>query len=273
MPNGAFDINDKIIFTDDLGEFDRQKMSGYILHSLCLDGRMEFHFNGKRFIFEQGDLLIMRKTFLMERVGVSEDFKAISVLIDAGFVEYCSPQSNYGIKGQLALFLNPVMKLSECQFELCKKDFSDVKYRINNRCFVFYDEGVRCAVQTMILDFFNFHARLNGENTVSLQHASIMNRFLDMLEAQTYRKVREVSYYASELCIAPKYLSEICKKASGHSANFWINRYTILDISRLLRQKGMTFVEISDLFNFSSPAYFSRYVQRYLGISPSDYRD
>lgn len=70
-----------------------------------------------------------------------------------------------------------------------------------------------------------------------------------------------------------RYLSEVSKKASGYAANFWINRYTILDISRLLRDKSLTFVQISDMFNFSSPAYFSRYVQQHLGVNPSNYRE
>nr|WP_296261433.1 helix-turn-helix domain-containing protein [uncultured Phocaeicola sp.] len=47
---------------------------------------------------------------------------------------------------------------------------------------------------------------------------------------------------------------------------------TDLDISRLLRDKSLTFVRISDLFGFSSPAYFSRYVQQHLGVSPTEYR-
>ncbi|MBR1570505.1 MAG: AraC family transcriptional regulator [Bacteroidales bacterium] len=42
--------------------------------------------------------------------------------------------------------------------------------------------------------------------------------------------------------------------------------------SRQLRDRSLSFTEISDLFNFSSPAYFSRYVQRYLGETPSEYR-
>lgn len=77
---------------------------------------------------------------------------------------------------------------------------------------------------------------------------------------------------SSELCIAPKYLSEISKSITGNSANWWINRFTVLDISRQLRDRSLSFVDISEMFNFSSPAYFSRYVQRYLGESPSEYR-
>lgn len=84
---------------------------------------------------------------------------------------------------------------------------------------------------------------------------------------------REVSYYADALCVTPKYLSEVSKKVSGYPANYWINRYTSLDIARLLRDKTLTFVQISDMFRFSLPAYFSRYVQRTLGMNPTQYRE
>ena len=67
-------------------------------------------------------------------------------------------------------------------------------------------------------------------------------------------------------------LSEISKSITGNTAHWWINRFTVLDISRQQRDRSLSFVDISELFNFSSPAYFSRYVQRYLGSSPSEYR-
>lgn len=260
---------DKIIITDSLSEIASEKMEGYLAHALCLDGSMEFDFNGKHFSFRRHDLMIVRKGGLVDNMHIADDFRVMVIYIDSRFVEHCTPQSNYGMKGQLALFMNPVMKLNEAQFALCLQDFQGVKYRYDTIGFVFYEESIRCAVQLMILDFFDFHAYNYGDSSISPQYAVIMNKFLAMLENGDYRNNREVTYYASELCVTAKYLSEICKKTSGHSANFWINRYTILDISRHLRKKEFTFVQLSDLFNFSSPAYFSRYVQRYLGMSPS----
>lgn len=94
-----------------------------------------------------------------------------------------------------------------------------------------------------------------------------------MLENGDYRENCKVSYYADALCVTPKYLSEVSKAVSGYTANYWINRYTSLDIAWLLRDKTLTFVEISDMFHFSSPAYFSRYAKRTLGLNPSQYRE
>lgn len=128
------------------------------------------------------------------------------------------------------------------------------------------------AVQAIIIDFFDFHATLYGtDDTVTQLYSSLMNRFLALLERGDYRKNREIGYYADLLCVTPKYLSEVSKKVSGYPAAFWITRYTSLDIARLLKNKHLTFTEISDLFGFSSESYFSRYVQKYLGAPPSSF--
>lgn len=264
---------DKIKIEDTLQGVGEDRLDGYLTHALCLDGAMDFDFNGNRFKFSKGDLLIVRKGRMIENINLSDDFKVRVIYVDAGYIEHCTPQSNYGMKGQLALFMNPVMKLTPRQFELCSKDFDSLEYRYLTTNFPFYEEGIRCALQLLIIDFFNFHAYLYGESAITTQYAAIMEKFLSLLDTGIYRKHREVTYYASEICITPKYLSEVCKKVSGHSANFWINRYTSLDISRQLRNKSLTFVQISDMFNFSSPGYFSRYVQNNLGLNPSDYRE
>lgn len=193
--------------------------------------------------------------------------------VTAPFIELCTPQTNYGMKGQLSLFLNPIMNLDDNQRFICERDFRWIDYRLQQTGHAFYSELLRNAVQSAILDFFDFHSVLNRESDISTQNALLIKRFLDMLENGDYRTNREVSYYANALCVTPKYLSEVSKAISGYTANYWINCYTSLDIARLLRDKSLTFVQISDMFNFSSPAYFSRYVQRTLGLNPSQYRE
>lgn len=245
----------------------------YLSHALCVGGKCEFLFNGKEFELHEGDVMIIRRGKLLERIRPSHNFRVINVMVTSAFIIASSPiQSNYGVKGQLALFLNPVMRLSAEQYALCRKDFDNIEFRLSQTTNNFRNEVLSNAIQTMILDFFDFHSHLYQEADISIQYANIMNRFLQLLENGEYRRNREVAWYADKLCITPKYLSQVTKEVSGYGANFWINRYAISDISRLLRNKSITFVRISDMFGFSSPAYFCRYVQRYLGSNPSEYR-
>ena len=60
---------------------------------------------------------------------------------------------------------------------------------------------------------------------------------------------------------------------SGLPAEFWITRYTSLDISRLLRNRSLSFTDISDVLGFSSLSLFSRYVQTNLDAKPSELRE
>lgn len=261
-----------LIVTDRLGVVEIDSEEEYLAHLFCLGGKCHFRFNGRKFELQRGDLSIICKRRMVERVEASENFKCKIIYAKPSFLELCTPQSNYGTKGQLALFLNPVIHLTPEQQILCRQDFEILERRSRDTEHRFYRETLINAMQAAILDFFDFHARIYGKSDISTPSSSIMNRFLKMLEEGIYRKHHEVSYYADCLCISSKYLSEVSKKISGYGANYWINHYTILDISRLLRDKSLSFVEISDLFGFSSPAYFSRYVQQNLGIKPSDYR-
>lgn len=262
-----------VIVADRLGMVRTDSEEDYLAHLLCLGGTCRYLFNGKEFELHTGDVSIIRKRRMIEKMEPSEDFSTKIIYAKPGFIELCTPQSNYGMKGTLALFLNPIMHLTPEQQIVCRRDFELLELRIKDTEHRFYREMLINAMQTVILDFYDFHARIYGESNVSTQNASIMSRFLKMLEEGTYREHREVTYYADRLFVTSKYLSEVSKKVSGYAANYWINRYTILDISRLLRDKSLSFVQISDMFGFSSPAYFSRYVQQYLGLKPTDYRE
>lgn len=244
---------------------------GYLCHAYCHEGECRFSFNGKAYVMVAGDCLIVRRSDLLKDIRESNIFKVDVVYVTPRFITKATPQSNYGTRGALSLFNNPIMHLTPEQQQVCALDFDYIKRRLAINTHKFHHDAMVNAVQAMIIDFFDFHATIYGhEDTVTQPYAALMNRFLALLERGDYRKNRETGYYADILCVTPKYLSEVSKKISGYPATYWITRYTSLDIARLLRSKRLTFTEISDLFGFSSESYFSRYVQKYLGAPPSE---
>ena len=244
---------ENIIIKDTLDGLGTDAYSNYLAHALCLAGSCRLKYNDEERELQAGDLMIVRKGKLVECIRPADDFRVKVIYVTS-------------------VFRNPIMKLDAEQWELCRQDFEMVEARLAQTDHHFRRDLLIASVQMLIIDFFDFHSHLYGVDNIPLQSATIMSRFLNMLENGTYREHREVNWYADKLCVTPKYLSEVSRKISGYAANYWINRYTVLDISRLLRDKSLTFVRISDLFGFSSPAYFSRYVQQHLGVSPTEYR-
>lgn len=249
-------------------------VGGYLCHAYCHEGECSFSFNGKLYALSGGDCLIVRRSEMIKDVHEREGFKVDVVYVTPQFITVATPQSNYGTRGSLSLFNNPVMHLTPEQQQVCALDFDYIRRRLAVNTHRFHRDAMINAVQAMIIDFFDFHATLYGnEDTVTQLYASLMNRFMALLERGDYRRNREAGYYADILCVTPKYLSEVSKKVSGYPATYWITRYTSLDIARLLRSKRLTFTEISDMFGFSSESYFCRYVQKYLGAPPSAFTE
>lgn len=244
-----------------------------VVHALCTAGSCRFTYNSQEFELKEGDLLITRKCGLIENLRPSDDFEIINLVACPDFIDRALPMSNYGVKGSISFYANPIMHLDKAQRETCFEDFCAVGRRLKQTQHKFYHEVLLSAVQTAILDFYDFHSSIYGETDITNQKSYVMNRFIRLLEAGCYREHRNVSFYAEQICVTPKYLSEISKKVSGFSANYWIDRYAISDILRLLRDKSLRLTEISDMFGFSSASYFTRYVQRNIGLTPTQFRE
>ena len=97
-------------------------------------------------------------------------------------------------------------------------------------------------------------------------------QFLDLLHAVDV-KHRTVEWYATELCITPKYLSALCKKHSGRTANEWITEHVLEDIRYYLKQTDYSIKQICDLMGFPNPSFFGKYVKDHFGTTPMEFRN
>jgi len=261
-----------VVWEKGLEGLNSDELIGHVAHIYAHRGRLDFKFHGEPMALEAGGCMIIRMRSLLTDLQPSEDFDAEVIYVNPSFIEMSTPRNNYGIRGSLMLFINPVMQLNEEEQWRCMRNFEEVRLRLEES-HAFKHDAVSCACQMLFLDFFNFHRRLYPGDDVPFQSADIMSRFIQLLNRGDYRQHREVSYYADLLFVTPKYLSEVSKKVSGFAANYWINRYTIIELQRLLRRRDISITQICDDFNFSSLSYFNRYVQNYLGTSPSAYRE
>lgn len=269
----AFDKSNLII-DHDLRRLTSDDLSDYVAHILSFQGTMDFLFDGRPFTLAPQCGMIVAMQRLIENMRPSPDFAAKCIYVSPTYLEYCSPRNNYGIRGTLSLFQNPVMRLNSEQFERLNMDFRYMEYRYGQDDHRFQEDIMYCCTQALFLDYFDFRAsELNDDKEpVSEQSASIISRFMQLLNEGNYIEHREVTWYADRLFVTSKYLSEVCKSVSGKAANYWINRFTTIHIRRLLRERDLTFTQIADKFGFSSPAYFSRFVQKNLGVSPTAFR-
>ena len=264
---------DGIVFADTWQEFNTLRYAGRVIHILCRKGNMGFAFQDTRYNISAGDYVILPNAALASDFSVSDDFQGMLMNLSEAFVTSIAIRSNYGIIGHLSLLRNPVMKLSGRDFRICEAALQYLRVRMEDENHFFREELLGSLLTAHILDLYDIHARSRKEVQVSERITSLLRNFIELLYNGEYVRNRDLGFYASRLCITPHYLSEICKNVSGKPASYWIDRFAMQEITRLLRQKGLPLAEIAERMNFSSVSYFSRYVRKRLGISPTEYRN
>lgn len=137
----------------------------------------------------------------------------------------------------------------------------------------------------------------NGSSQVTLHLLSALLWYVDNLwsqHEQTYREnqtrqqrlftdfiqlVSEfapahhtIDYYASHLCITPRYMSTIIRQVSGKSAKQWIDDALVTRIKIELKHSDKTIAHIADDMNFPNPSFMIKFFKRMTGMTPASFR-
>ena len=99
----------------------------------------------------------------------------------------------------------------------------------------------------------------------------IFKQFISLVE-DNFRVQRRVGWYAAEMGISPKYLSETVKAVSNDTPNKWIDNYVVLELCSLLRNTTLNIKEITEKMNFPNQSFFGRYFKQHTGYSPKAYK-
>lgn len=99
----------------------------------------------------------------------------------------------------------------------------------------------------------------------------LFEQFMLLLQ-QHSKSERNVSFYAKELHITPKYLSAVVKDVSGKTAAKWIDESVIVQAKTLLKYSGLSIQEIAYQLNFSTQSFFGKYFKQHTGTSPSRFK-
>ena len=236
-------------------------MQQQILHLLCTSGTCRLHFSGHEHTLVEGCCMIAMASHVGS-IEPSDDCQLYRFLLPAEQQAACMPHSSYGTCGWLHLFMHPIFKLEGDALAVLEHDFQDVLFRSEHTPDAYRGEAVLQGMRMLYLDAMNAHAALFEREEASQRAADIMSRFIQMLEAGTYRHHRTVAYYAQELCVTPKHLHKVSTQVSGRTPSHWIQQFTVMEIHHLLMHGKLTAKEVAAKMHFDNMSHFSRYLSR-----------
>ncbi|MGN6416070.1 MAG: helix-turn-helix domain-containing protein [Pseudobacter sp.] len=161
---------------------------------------------------------------------------------------------------------NHMIRINDLNRQQLKDLFIVLKQFRNNR-----SKAVE-VIYSMLLVVAECHSSPGLQaNTSFAVHQKVANHFQKRL-AECYLQQKSVAFYAKELHLPPKYLSEILQTVTGRSAKTIILDYILLEAKSLLRQTTMSVQDISIWLGYDDFSYFTKVFRKKEGITPLAYR-
>ena len=242
-------------------------------YTIVLHGWMTMLFNGREVHFTKDDLIIYTPGIVVSVIDISDDYRGICLVADKDFA-FESPTMRDAIR---AAYL-PVVELSEPRLTLAEKDnyhlmelMGIIRRYLLSAGHPFRSECLRTTYGLFLLELNAIQERTIRERRFPKRIEELFFDFLRLVPIH-FTEHHDVAFYASQLCITPRYLSQIVRDISGRTVVDYINQMLLMEASYLLQQTSLPIVQIADRLHFSEAASFTRFFTRMKGMTPREFR-
>ena len=206
-----------------------------------------------------------------------------------------SPQTANNFQAEILKYNSSLLREASLQLEQtvysslredrCRQDTPVVTNIINGMFSllkVYFDQSECTCISQLVLCqlkafFIGFHEYLQRnpqyrpDEVKSYRVRVLFNRFMMLLE-KDYKISRDVNYYAAQMNISSKYLTNIVNQVTGHTPKTIIDQYVILQLKMHLKRTTQSIKEMAWEFHFADVSFFCRYFKKHTGLTPQQIR-
>lgn len=245
---------------------------------MCTQGRAQMNLNGKATVLTTGQMLVCPPNTSLTDFMLSPDFEFKAIFVSGRMLQNFLREKMSIWTATFYVHKTHVITIDEEDINLLT-DFYDMIYlflyskkerRYKAEVMQSSLRGVFLCLCEMCIDV-NEEKDEQEDQSGKTSASVLFQQFLDLL-GSTPVKHRTVEWYASELCITPKYLSSVCKSCSGKTANEWIREHVLEDIRYYLKSTDLSIKQVSTKLGFPNTSFFGKYVKEHFGTTPFQLR-
>ncbi|OEK00191.1 hypothetical protein BFP97_01085 [Roseivirga sp. 4D4] len=133
------------------------------------------------------------------------------------------------------------------------------------------DRDINTGLLFSLLELIRRIYLQDEEGSSNNRNLEIVRAFERILNEQ-YQIHKEVNFYANQLSITPKHLSDVLKRETGLTAKQSIEEFVLFEAKSLLKQTEMSVKEIVYWLGYDDPSYFNKLFKHKVGITPLNFR-
>lgn len=138
----------------------------------------------------------------------------------------------------------------------------------------FYVAAVHNCIEGLLLDGLSYVDDKNEDLDRNKKYSAIdyVNRFRVLLQ-RNFKKEKKVTFYANQLFITPRRLSDMTDVILKKTAKQVIIEKVVSESVRMLKHSSKTIAEISYDLGFSDEANFSNFIKKHTQKTPRELRE
>lgn len=250
---------------------------------ICRRGKATLHINYKDWELHEGAVITVFPNDVVELTVWKEDGTPVSPEVLSFQVEMLKYNPSLLREASLQLEQTVYSALRE---DRCRQD-TPIVTNIINAMFsllkVYFDQSECTCISQLVLCqlkafFIGFHEYLqrnpdqHPDEVKSYRVRELFNQFMMLME-RDYKISRDVNYYAEQMHITSKYLTNIVRQVTHHTPKAIIDQYVILQLKMQLKRSSQSIKEMAWEYHFADTSFFCRYFKKHTGITPQQIRD
>ena len=267
-------LDNDLLLTEHINEApipNEPRKMNFIIIGLCTKGRLKYQLDTQDQYINAGDMIIVSENRIIDKYESSSDFEGLVMMISINFFH----EIIQTVRDVNSLFIfarsHPVISLENKEIEAFKEYFHVIQKRLGDKGNFFRRDLIRSLLLAMLYDVGNFIYRFKETDRPQTRAESFFTRFIKMVEEHCKHE-RRVGWYALQLGITPKYLSEAVKSVSKRTPNQWIDNYVLMEIRVMLKNSTKSVKEISNEMNFPNQSFMGRFFKEHMCMTPREYR-
>ena len=229
---------------------------------ICTKGYMRFQCNLQERTVKAGEVMILFPNSIGECLDTSPDFQvALIACLDDSYAGEASASFSAKFRNRLAQQM--IISLTREQMDEMLFLYRLMRKKMEAPCTEFTREALKGCMQVILAECYQEVSKeqeIKDTKDVRNRSKRLFDTFLNLVQ-RYYTHERSITFYASEMCLTPKYLAQVIYQESGRHgrhAGEWIKDCVILEAKALLKSGKYTAQQVSDMLNFANASFFGK---------------
>lgn len=281
--------NDRIILVDNLerdiimpdDEKHRHQNNPYMQNLaitvfVCAEGQVDVSIGYENYCLKENDAIFIKSSVVCEMKDMPCDTRFFSVTFSE---EFFSPSLGSSVSAviQNSIIKNPVCHLDPAHTLECITVYKVIRQRLAASADeILLGEILKGYLHSIVFNIYSdFISNAETESRNSRKTGKkqeLYSQFLEIVR-RDYRSHRDIKYYATQLSVTPRYLSQVVYAESGHFAGEHIDRLVITEAKRMIASRQYSIQHVSEELHFASLSFFGHYFKKMTGYAPSKFEE